>query len=225
MSERQASAPQPVAWLGVEAGSSLGDEHHLRYGEPRSDGDLTYDRAGHEAFSAMRLGRLLDVIGASSSAVAPLRLLDAGCGKGWFARALTRCGHRMDGIDSSEAAIQECRRLAVGGDHYEVCRLEAWAPAYLYDAVVAVDVLFHLMDDQVWRESVVNLAALVRLGGLLVLSDHDGEADHLWGEYQVTRSRQHYLGLVPPLGFGYLGFRPFRFRDNAAGFHVFRRIA
>lgn len=214
----------PVIRLGVDEAISFWDQRHLQHDELLSGGDLTYDRATNEAFYAMRLGRLLDIMGASASAVAPLRVLDAGCGKGWFARALTRCGHRVDGIDSSEAAIQECRRLAIDADRYAVSRLDAWAPAYLYDVVLAVDVLFHLMDDGLWRDSVVNLAALVRLGGMLVLSDHDAGADHLWGQYQVTRSRQGYLDVVLPLGFSYLGFDPYRFRDNAAGFHVFGRI-
>jgi len=220
-----AQPPQPDTRLGVEEAIAFWDDRHLNQGELLSGGDLTYDHASNEAFYALRLGRLLDIIGASASAVSPLRVLDAGCGKGWFTRALTRCGHRVDGIDSSEAAIHECRSLAVGNDRYEACRLNAWAPTYLYDSVVAVDVLFHIMDDRVWRASVVNLAALVRLGGLLVVTDHDDDADHEWGEYQVTRSRQRYLDVVPPLGFSYLGFRPYRFRDNAAGFHVFRRIA
>jgi 2-polyprenyl-3-methyl-5-hydroxy-6-metoxy-1,4-benzoquinol methylase len=221
----QSELSQPVVRLGVERAISFWDERHLKHGDLLSGGDLTYDHASNEAFYAMRLGRLLDVIGASASAVAPQHVLDAGCGKGWFTRALSRCGHRLDGIDSSDAAIAECRRLAVGNDHYAVCQLDAWAPTYLYDAVVAVDVLFHLMDDGVWRNSVANLAALVRLGGLLVLADHDAEEDHVWGDYQVTRSRQGYLDVILPLGFAYLGFRPYRFRDNAAGFHVFRRIA
>ena len=223
-----ARTPEPSqhgSRLGVDEAIAFWDERHLQHGQLLSGGDLTYDPSTNEGFYAMRLGRLLDIIGASASAVAPLRLLDAGCGKGWFARALTRCGHQVDGIDTSEAAIEECLRLAVGSDRYMVSRLDAWAPTCLYDAVVAIDVLFHLMDDGVWRDSVVNLAALVRLRGLLVLADHDAEADHLWGDYQVTRSRQGYLDVVQPLGFRYLGFHPYRFRDNAAGFHVFRRIA
>lgn len=186
---------------------------------------MTRDAGTDEAFDAMRLGRVLDVVGASASVVAPLRILDAGCGTGWFARAMSGCGHLVDAIDSSEAAIEECRGQAAGRDRYYTCQLDSWAPTYVYDAVVALDVLVHLMDDAVWRDSVVNLAALVRLTGFLVLTDHDADADHRWGDDHQTRSRQSYLDVVLPLGFSYLGFRPYRFRDNAAGLHVFRRIA
>ena len=199
-------------------------------GDPMTGDQVTFapvtpDRATDEAFYAVRLGRLIDIIGASASAVAPRRLLDAGCGTGRFTRALTRWGHLVDGIDSSKESIEQCRSQAIGTDRYTACRLDAWAPTYLYDVVVAVDVLFHVMDDAVWRNIVVSLAALVRLGGQLVLTDHDAEADRLWGESMVARSRQGYLDVVLPLGFVYVGFRPYRFRDNAAGFHIFRRIA
>lgn len=199
-------------------------------GDPMTGDQVTFvpvtpDRATDEAFYVLRLGRLIDIIGASASAVAPLRLLDAGCGTGRFTRALTRCGHLVDGIDSSEQSIEECRSQAIGTDRYTACRLDAWAPTYLYDAVVAVDVLLRVMADVVWRNSVVNLAGLVRLGGQLVLSDHHAESDRLWGESMVAGSRQGYLDVVLPLGFGYVGFRPYQFHGNAAGFHVFRRIA
>jgi 2-polyprenyl-3-methyl-5-hydroxy-6-metoxy-1,4-benzoquinol methylase len=217
--------PTTGARLGVDQAIEFWNTRHRKHGELLSGGDMTYDHATNEAFYALRLGRLLDIVGTSVSAVAPLRILDAGCGKGWLSRELTRCGHRVDGIDSSEEAIAECQRRATGTDRYTVSRLDHWAPSYLYDAVVTLDVLFHLMDDNVWRTSVVNLAGSVRLGGLIVLADHNADADHLWGDYQITRSRQRYLDLVPPLGFTYQGFSPYRFRDNAAGFHVFRRIA
>ena len=60
---------------------------------------VAIDRSTNEAFYAIRLGRLLDIIGTSASTAAPLELLDAGCGNGRLTRALTRCGHLVDGID------------------------------------------------------------------------------------------------------------------------------
>src|SRR4029078_7360451 len=126
---------------------------------------LIYDHATNEIFDALRLGRLIDIVGDHGFATAPLRVLDAGCGKGYFARALATFGHDVDGIDTSADAIEECERRRVGRERYAVSPLDAWHPPRLYDVVLSVDVLFHIMDDAVWERSVRNLAPLTPVGG------------------------------------------------------------
>ena len=103
--------------------------------------------------------------------------------------------------------------------------LSNWTSPQLYDGVFAMDVLFHLTEDGVSRRKVMNLASLVRLGGLLVLADHDAPPDHLDGAHRVARVRTDCTSLVLPLGFRYEGFVAYRFRDYPAGLHVLRRIA
>lgn len=190
-------------------------------------GDLSYDEMGNLAFNALRIGRLLDVLGTLAEPAAPLRLLDAGCGTGWLTRALASFGHQVDGIDSAAATVEACRGQSRADcrDHYAVSRLDTWAPSYLYDAVVSVDVLFLISQDSLWEASVVNLASLVRSGGRLVLADHDLAQDHPWGGGQVSRARRRYVDLLAAEGLVYRRFVPYEFRDNDAGFHVFDRIA
>jgi len=210
--------------LGVDEAVEFWDTRHRVRGDLQSGGDLTYDHATNEIFYALRLGRLIDQMGDLSNRVTPLRVLDAGCGKGWFARAVARFGHQVDGIDSSAHAIEECRRLAVGNENYEQCLLQDWSPSYLYDVVYSIDVLFHIMDDEVWSQAVRALARAVRFGGSLLLVDHDRDEDIVWGEYQVTRATSRYVALLGGCGLEYRGFTPYRCRDNAAGFHRFIRV-
>ena len=226
----QAARPQPKAAggepqrLAVQEAIDFWNQRHQIRGELLSGGDLSFDHATNEILYALRLGRLIDIIGTTSSVVAPLRVLDAGCGKGYFARAMARFGHRLDGIDSSEAAIENCRLNAALGERCELSTLDRWQPPYLYDVVYCVDVLFHIMEDSVWERSVRNLASLVRLGGRLILSDHKSDVERLWGSYQVTRSASRYRALLESSGFAADGFVPYRFRDSRVGFHVFTRI-
>ncbi len=201
------------------------NERHRQFSPLSSGGVVGIDAAANEILYAMRLGRLLDLVGDASEVRAPLRVLDAGCGKGWFARAMARFGHRVDGIDVSEAAIEECRAQAGGRDDYAVCALSDWRPPYLYDIVYSVDVLFHVMDDDAWAESVRNLASLVRLGGRLILSDHGNEYDRTWSTYQQTRGLPRYRALVQPLGYGSDHFVSYGFRNTPVGFLVFDRVS
>lgn len=201
---------------------------NTRHGEVddlRSGGSLANDRATNAMLYAVRQVRLIEAIGADSDPDIPRRMLDAGCGKGYFSRALTEFGHRVDGIDTSTTAIRECRRLAVGSDSYAVSSLRSWRPPCLYDAVVCIDVMFHLMDDDEWLSSLRNLAALVRLGGRLVVSDHDAWEDRVWGSYQKTRSRSRYVTVLHEQGLEVVGFIGNDFRSDPVGLHVASRVA
>lgn len=213
--------------LGIDQSIEYWEQRHRRLVDSHAGGDLSYDDMGNVAFNALRIGHLLDLVGTFAEPRAPLRLLDAGCGTGWVTRALASFGHQIDGIDSSPVAVASAQgqARADGRDHYALSRLDDWAPCYLYDAVVSVDVIFHIMEDLVWSASVVNLASLVRFGGRLVLADHDLAQDHLWSHYQRTRARQRYVDLLAAEGFAYRRFLPYGFRYNNAGFHVFDRIA
>jgi 2-polyprenyl-3-methyl-5-hydroxy-6-metoxy-1,4-benzoquinol methylase len=215
-----------VDLLAPPAAAAYWDTRHRSEGELRSGGDLTYDEATNAMFYTRRLGLLLDLLGTHSSPVAPLFLLDAGCGKGWFSRRLAAFGHRVDAIDASEAAIAHClaHGLAAGNPCYARAELADWRSPWLYDAVIAVDVAFHLLDDDQWRRSMTNLADLVRLGGRLVVSDWGEAGRHAFGDYQLVRGHETYRPWARRCGLRVDGWRPYRFRVNPIGFYSFTRI-
>jgi 2-polyprenyl-3-methyl-5-hydroxy-6-metoxy-1,4-benzoquinol methylase len=212
--------------LGVEEALLFWDRRHEAQSDLRSGGNVGYDEATNEVLYALRLGRLIDILDLAISPSWQRNILDAGCGKGFYSRALGRFGHHVDGIDASPHAVANCRALTGPNESYAESTLAAWAPPYQYDAVVSVDVLFHIMDDQVWTDSVRNLGSLTRLGGLLVVADHDKDEDRLWSNYQKTRARSRYDAVLGAEGLTRVGdFVPYRFLDTAAGFHVFTRDA
>jgi 2-polyprenyl-3-methyl-5-hydroxy-6-metoxy-1,4-benzoquinol methylase len=210
--------------LSPAEAAAFWDDRHRADDDLRSGGDKTYDRAGNEAFYVVRLAKLLAILGYETDVDAPRFLLDAGCGKGWFSRELARCGFRVDGIDASEHAVAYCRERG-GGPRYFRSALAEWRTPQLYDAVCAVDVLFHLLDDPEWEASIRNLASLTRLTGRLVVSDWNAETDRSFGTYMLTRSGARYRSLLTDVGLHYDGWVPYDFRGNPAGFHVATRVA
>ncbi|HEU5109311.1 MAG TPA: class I SAM-dependent methyltransferase [Micromonosporaceae bacterium] len=208
--------------LSAEEAARYWDTRHRQGSALRSGGDRTFSEPTNQAFYMLRLSLLLDTIGYHNSAVAPLFLLDAGCGKGWFSRELAKFGHKVDGVDGSPSALEECRRLG-GGPRYFQSTLAEYRSPWLYDAVASIDVLFHILDEVEWERSVRNLASLVRLGGLLIISDWDRDGDHVYGSYQVVRGRSRYLPLTAECGLRFDGWRPYGFRGSPIGFYVFTR--
>jgi 2-polyprenyl-3-methyl-5-hydroxy-6-metoxy-1,4-benzoquinol methylase len=216
------SDPGAPAVLTQDEVVAYWDGRHRQHGCLRSGGHIGYDEATNEILYAVRLGRLLELIGFATSQTEPLDVLDAGCGTGYFARGLARCGHRVDAIDASEHAIASCRE-AGGGPRYAVSTLAGWTNPYPYDAVFAVDVLFHVTADEVWRASVRNLASLVRLGGRLLVTDWNVTGRRVFSNYQLARSADAYVAVTAACGLAYLGFHRDGFRDSPVGFHLFGR--
>ena len=80
------------------------------------------------------------------------------------------------------------------------------------------------MDDELWRASVVNLGSVLRLGGQLVIAEHDSETDRTWSDYQRTSALSRYRSLLEPRGMRYERFVPNRFRGGPVGFLVMTKV-
>jgi SAM-dependent methyltransferase len=143
------------------------------------------------------------------------RVLDIGSGTGFYVEQWHRLGvPRVTGVDLTDAAMEALRRR-FPKDHFE--QLDIGQPlatgcsllATAFDAVSAMDVLFHLVDDAAYAQAFRNLATLLAPGGWLLWSDnflHRGAA-RAEVPHQVSRPLTESTRVV-----------------EAAGFEVVRRV-
>jgi 2-polyprenyl-6-hydroxyphenyl methylase/3-demethylubiquinone-9 3-methyltransferase len=109
-----------------------------------------------------RLTGLIDAVGP----VAGLRVLDLGCGKGRFAKALQDRGATVTGIDLSAAMLAEAEGVArVRGS----ARSLPFA-SRSFDAVVAVEVFEHL-DPETWAGAIAEARRVLAPRGTLAIVD------------------------------------------------------
>ena len=163
----------------------------------------------------------MDLVGFQSPRSAPLYLLDAGCGKGWFSRELARSAIRWTVSTAARRprARQEPRRRP----HYLRSTLSGWRSPWLYDAVRSIDVVFHILDHAEWERSVQESGVAGparRPAGDLRLGRG---RDRAYGNYQMLRGRQKYLTLLAECGLRHDGWHPYEFRRSTIGFYVFTR--
>jgi 2-polyprenyl-3-methyl-5-hydroxy-6-metoxy-1,4-benzoquinol methylase len=96
----------------------------------------------------------------------PLDILDVGCGSGANSVALAAKGHRVKGVDISEAAIEKYRAHGFEG---RTCDIESGLdyPDSSFDVVFCSEVIEHMTSPEILA---AEMARVLRPGGLLILS-------------------------------------------------------
>jgi len=101
-----------------------------------------------------------------------LNILDLGCGEGGYARALTRLGARVTGVDGSERLIEVARQRARDERrdvHFILANANALddLPSHTFDIVVAP---MSLMDVEDYDGAIREAHRVLKAGGELVMS-------------------------------------------------------
>lgn len=94
------------------------------------------------------------------------KILDYGCGTGWFTAELARFGDAI-GVDLSEVAIEEARRRYSGPTFLAANLFELSLPESAFDVVVSQEVIAHVADP---HEYLGRITKMLKPGGYLVLT-------------------------------------------------------
>lgn len=117
----------------------------------------------------------------------PRRIIDIGCGEGFFLSILSKRGFRADGIDGSAMAIEICReRIGKAAGLIECCFIEEFQPQEPYDLLICGEVLEHIGDDQAFLNEINRLAVMDAVLILTVPVDMTlwSSADELGGHFR-----------------------------------------
>jgi 2-polyprenyl-3-methyl-5-hydroxy-6-metoxy-1,4-benzoquinol methylase len=98
------------------------------------------------------------------------RVLDVGCGTGFFTAYYISRGAQVTGIDIAPTSIERLRKRHPEA-RFLLADVSEAALAERFDLVNAFDVLYHVTDETKWERAVKALAAAVEADGLLLLTD------------------------------------------------------
>lgn len=169
-----------------------------RFWEQRisSGGDLS--SVGHPELGAynrlayvVRQAALRRALGGVEAKLAGTRIFEVAFGVGYYLEFWSdRGAGEVTGIDLSPSAVEVARRRFPG---YVLFQHDVTRPLPesmgRYGLVTAIDVLYHVVDDEDWRRAVRHVSSLVAPGGLLVLTDKfpQGAATSPSGAVHVRR--------------------------------------
>ena len=97
------------------------------------------------------------------------KVLDACCGMGRHARALSRLGYSVVGVDRDPDVISQARKLA-GGPDYMVADIRDYTPEPgAFDVTIVMSQSFGYFDAATNRDVLARLSNAVRKGGRVIL--------------------------------------------------------
>jgi 2-polyprenyl-3-methyl-5-hydroxy-6-metoxy-1,4-benzoquinol methylase len=197
------------------------EERHKSSNILQAGGDKGCSDTANQIFYALRAGKLLELIGRKFNLLSPLKILEAGCGRGLFSDLLSRGGFTVTGIDSSTTAIEYCTDNCLG--QYVCSTIDNFTTYELFDVVYSIDVMFHILDDKIWENSLAQLCKMVNSEGLLIITDTYLESRWIRGNYIIHRTHDEYSAVTKKFGMKFIDFHPYAFPGNPIGFYVFEK--
>ena len=144
-------------------------------------------------------------------------VLDVGSGTGFYVDLWTRLRARsVTGSDFAPFAVRALRERFSDARFVELDITSATLPAELaqFDVVSAFDILYHIVDDEKYRQAIANIRSLLRPGGLFLFSENFLARARETGLHQVSRTRDEILSLLRENGFEVIRRAPVFFLMN-----------
>lgn len=137
------------------------------------------------------------------------RVLDVGPGTGFYTRRWLRLGARVTGVDIADSAVRRLRVQFPGATfvRHDISEPDPGLPSG-YDVVDAFDVLFHIVDDDRYRQAIGNVHALLRDGGYFVFTESCARRRQEPMKHYVRRSLAEIEDVLADTGFDIVSRRP-----------------
>lgn len=153
------------------------------------------------------------------------RVLDVGLGSAFYIGLYRELGIReVAGVDISPTAVERAR-AAFPSYRFSVCDITRGLPDAKghssaggegdpYDWVSAMDMLYHIVEDDLFFEALRHCGRAVRQGGRLVVSDSFPDQKLPADAHQAYHTLEEYERTLAPLGFTLAEVRPVFFVSN-----------
>ena len=146
------------------------------------------------------------------------RILDIGCGTGFYIERWEELGFtEITGVDLTEVAVE---RLSTAYPNHRFVQADITSQTLPFssdefDVISAFDVLFHVVDDELFEGALKNIHSLLAPKGFFIWSDNFLKERRVLAEHQVCRSLDEVEYLCGEIGFEIIERCPMFFFMNA----------
>ena len=122
------------------------------------------------------------------------RILDVGCGDGYFLDVAKKAGWEVYGSEFTDEAVSLCRAKGI---HMHQGRIQEYKPGMDFDVITSFEVLEHINDGE---EHVTHLYRLLRPGGLFYFTTPNfNSMSRRWlgGKWNIIEYPEHLVYYTP----------------------------
>lgn len=112
---------------------------------------------------------VIDNLGRLGVDLSASKVLSAGCGTGAVSEVLAEETHSLTGFDFSSAGIRTLRNSNPSGRYIHASLPSIPFKSSKFDIVTAFSVLYHIIDENKWKESIAELSNMMKDDGHLLL--------------------------------------------------------
>lgn len=176
------------------------------YWEERLRRDFNLRGVGHreysQAYNAWLYRAKRRALTRGLDAVQPGPALDVGSGTGWVVEELRLRGFPVEGCDITAIAVKRLRDRFPKSEFFELSlgTDPIPRPDRSFALVTALDVLYHIVDDEGWAAGLSEIARVLAPDGRLIATDGLGEGDSEPAAHVKLRSRERWLREAAAVG-------------------------
>lgn len=164
----------------------------------RGTGETTMSAAYNAACYRLRREVLDRVLAAEGFDPRGRKVLDVGCGTGFWTRYYTRRGAVYTGVDIARASVERLKVQFPGATFVQADVSEVDLPGR-YDLINVFDVLYHVTDDARWEAALRRLGTALEPGGRLLITDTFADSPAL-AEHNKMRALERYRNVLDSTG-------------------------
>ncbi len=173
----------------------------------RGTGETGLTLAYNRACYALRADVLTAALQRAGVSPRGRRVLDVGCGTGFWTEYYVSRGADYTGLDIAQVSVDRLAARYPGQTFSRADVTEGVPGEGSYDLVNVFDVLYHVTDDARWEAALRHLAAAVRPGGRLLVTDAFSDFGAI-AEHNVMRPLTRYLDVLAAAGLTREQLRP-----------------
>ncbi|MCL6471338.1 MAG: class I SAM-dependent methyltransferase [Firmicutes bacterium] len=140
-----------------------------------------------------------------------IKVLDVGSGTGFFIDLWCELGVKhISGLDITETAVSKLRKKYPEKIFFraDISEEKYVLKGQQYDVVSAFDVLFHIVDDDKYKNAIKNIADLIKPGGYLIFSDNFLHGETFRTQHQVCHTLNNIEEILAKAGFDIIKRKP-----------------
>jgi SAM-dependent methyltransferase len=128
--------------------------------------------------------------------------LDIGSGVGWVAAYLLDRGFRVSGCDIAQVAVDALAQQYPAGSFFQLAVGSGPIPREneSFDVVTLIDVAYHIVDRDLWRNAVAEMGRVLRPDGQIVITDTLGQESERQAEHVQKRSLDEWSQTAEAFG-------------------------